>query len=387
VTGSTPDGVFSGKVETGFPQKMRPSKESRARFRSNPIGTRSRRPGLAWPSRRTVAALLAAALLFAAIPGDAQTPPAAEPPVAIEVAAQPLAAFDIRDPSRRQFGLLEFRGGLVLRSSYKNFGGLSAIRVAADGAHFIALSDRGWWFRGRIVYEGTRPSAIADAEMAPILGADGQPLAARGWFDTESIAEDGGTLYVGIERVHQIVRFNYGKDGLLARGQPIAVPPGLRSLPPNQGLEALVFVPKGLPLAEALIAISERGLDKAGNIKGFLIGGPSPGTFAVKRSASYDITDAALLPGGDLLLLERKFSWTSGLAIRMRRIALGEIKPGALVDGPILFEADLGYEIDNMEGLSVHRSAGGETVLTLISDDNFSMMQRTLMLQFALAEP
>ncbi len=344
-------------------------------------------PGLAWPSRRTVAALLAAALLFAAIPGDAQTPPAAEPPVAIEVAAQPLAAFDIRDPSRRQFGLLEFRGGLVLRSSYKNFGGLSAIRVAADGAHFIALSDRGWWFRGRIVYEGTRPSAIADAEMAPILGADGQPLAARGWFDTESIAEDGGTLYVGIERVHQIVRFNYGKDGLLARGQPIAVPPGLRSLPPNQGLEALVFVPKGFPLADTLIAISERGLDKAGNINAFLIGGPSPGTFAVKRSASYDITDAALLPGGDLLLLERKFSWTSGLAIRMRRIALGEIKPGALVDGPILFEADLGYEIDNMEGLSVHRSAGGETVLTLISDDNFSMIQRTLLLQFVLAEP
>jgi hypothetical protein len=382
VTGSTPHGAFFGKVETGFPQNMRPNKEPRARFRFNPIGTRSRRPRLAWSNRRTVAALLAATLLFAAIPGDAQTPPAA-----IEVAAQPLAAFDIRDPSRRQFGLLEFRGGLVLQSSYKNFGGLSAIRVAVDGTHFIALSDHGWWFRGRIVYEGTRPSAIADAEMAPILGADGQPLAARGWYDTESIAEDGGTLYVGIERVHQIVRFNYGKDGLLARGQPIAVPPGLRSLPANKGLESLVFVPKGLPLAGTLIAISERGLDKAGNINAFLIGGPSPGTFAVKRSASYDISDAAQLPGGDLLLLERKFSWTSGLAIRMRRIALGEIKPGALVDGPILFEADLGYEIDNMEGLSVHRSAGGETVLTLISDDNFSMIQRTLLLQFTLAEP
>jgi hypothetical protein len=40
-----------------------------------------------------------------------------------------------------------------------------------------------------------------------------------------------------------------------------------------------------------------------------------------------------------------------------------------------------------MEGLSVHRSAGGETVLTLISDDNFSAVQRTLLLQFTLAEP
>jgi hypothetical protein len=345
------------------------------------------RCGLAWPNRRTITALIASALLLAAIPGDAQVSPSAAPPVVIEVHTEPITAFDIRDPSRRQFGLLEFRGGLVLRSSYKSFGGISAIRVASDGAHFIALSDKGWWFRGRILYEGTRPSGIADAEMAPILGADGQPLAARGWYDTESIAEDGGTLYVGIERVHQIVRFNYGKEGLLARGRPIALPPELRALPANKGIEALVFVPKGLALAGTLIAISERGLDKAGNISGFLIGGPSPGSFAVKRRSDYDVTDAALLPSGDVLLLERRFSWSSGLAVRMRRVALGEIKPGALVDGPVLFDVDLGYEIDNMEGLSVHRSAGGETILTLISDDNFSAVQRTLLLQFTLAEP
>jgi len=238
----------------------------------------------------------------------------------------------------------------------------------------------------RLVYEGTRPSGVADAEMAPMLGAEGKPLAARGWYDTGSIAEDGGTLYVGIERVHQIVRFNYGKDGLFARGHPIALPPGLRALPANKGVEALVFVPKGLPLAGSLIAISERGLDKMGNIIGFLIGGPSPGSFAIKRISNYDITDAALLPRGDVLLLERRFGWDSGLGVRMRRIALDEIKPRALVDGSVLFDADLGYEIDNMEGLSVHRGAAGEIVLTLVSDDNFSVVQRTLLLQFILAE-
>ena len=47
----------------------------------------------------------------------------------------------------------------------------------------------------------------------------------------------------------------------------------------------------------------------------------------------------------------------------------------------------MGYQIDNMEGLSVHRAADGALVLTLISDDNFSMLQRTLLLQFTLAEP
>jgi hypothetical protein len=59
----------------------------------------------------------------------------------------------------------------------------------------------------------------------------------------------------------------------------------------------------------------------------------------------------------------------------------------AVVDGLVLIEADLGDEIDNMEGLNVHRTADGEIVLTLISDDNFSPVQRTLLLQFTLADP
>ena len=67
--------------------------------------------------------------------------------------------------------------------------------------------------------------------------------------------------------------------------------------------------------------------------------------------------------------------------------ALASVVPGALVDGPILFEADMGYEIDNFEGIDVHRDSGGDIVLTLVSDDNFSFLQRTLLMQFVLLEP
>ena len=42
-------------------------------------------------------------------------------------------------------------------------------------------------------------------------------------------------------------------------------------------------------------------------------------------------------------------------------------------------------QIDNMEGMALHRD-GRETVVTMISDDNFSAFQRTLLLEFALAE-
>jgi hypothetical protein len=344
------------------------------------------RPKTSSVNRRSGAAFFFA-LALNTFPNVGQAQRAPDPPTSIDIVAQRLPSFDHKDSTRRQFGLLEFRGGLALTATFKHFGGLSAIRVQPDGANFIAASDRGWWLKGRIVYDGNRPSAIADAQMAPILGPDGRALTSRGWYDTESIAQDGGTLYVGIERVNRIVRFDFGKDGVLARGQPIDVPPGVRGLPNNKGLESLVFVPRGLPLGGTLIAISERGLTRDGNLSAFLIGGPRPGTFALRRTADYDISDAALLPSGDLLVLERKFSWTTGLFVRIRRIALADIEPGALVDGRVLFEADLGYAIDNLEGLSVHRGSNGETVLTLVSDDNFSALQRTLLLQFTLVEP
>jgi len=116
----------------------------------------------------------------------------------------------------------------------------------------------------------------------------------------------------------------------------------------------------------------------------FLIGGLTPGTFSIRRTEDLDISDAALLPNGDLLILERSFNLTDLLTVRIRRVPLTDIRPGAVVDGPVLFKADLSYEIDNMEGLSVHQTPSGEIVLTLISDDNFSRIQRTLLLQFAL---
>ena len=65
---------------------------------------------------------------------------------------------------------------------------------------------------------------------------------------------------------------------------------------------------------------------------------------------------------------------------------LADIKEGALVDGAPLIVADLGYQIDNMEGIAVHRNAQGETIITLVSDDNFSAIQRNLLLQFTLGE-
>ena len=310
----------------------------------------------------------------------------ATPPVSIEVDARQIPSFDPRDHSHVRFGALEYRSGLVLTSSFRGFGGLSAIRLDPKGERFLALSDKGSWFTGRIVYSGREMTGLADVEAAPILGPDGRPVATRGWYDTESIALEGSMVYVGIERVNQVLRFDFSKGFTRSRGEVVPLPPAARKLPYNKGLEALVMVPKGQPLGGTLIAISERGLDAQGNLIAFLIGGPTPGQFAVRRSNNFDVSDAVLLRSGDLLVLERKFSLLTGIGIRIRRIPLKSVAPGAVVDGPAIFEADLGQEIDNMEGIDAHVTEDGDTVLTMVSDDNFSLLQRTLLLQFKLLE-
>jgi hypothetical protein len=343
---------------------------------------------------------MAAGLSVAAMPRIAQAQTAIQPPrkseapdeftvtapVTIDVNARPIPSFDPRDRSRVRFGSLEYRSGLVLTSRFPGFGGLSGLRLDAKGERFISFSDKGTWFTGRIVYSGRDMSRLADVEAAPMLGVDGRPITTRGWFDSESIALDGSFVYIGLERVNQVLRFDFAKGFTRARGEVVPLPAAAAKLPFNKGLEALLFVPKGLPLAGTLIAISERGLDPNGNLIAFLIGGPSPGQFSVRRTEGYDVSDAVLLPSGEILLLERKFSLVSGAGIRIRRIALATVAPGAVVDGPGIFEADLGYEIDNMEGIDAFVTPEGETVLTLVSDDNFSMIQRTLLLQFTLVE-
>jgi hypothetical protein len=248
---------------------------------------------LAWPG-------IASAQLATEPPPKPVVPDAAAAPVSIEVNARPLPSFDSRDRSHIRFGKLEYRSGLVLTSRFPGFGGLSGLRLDARGERFISFSDKGRWFTGRIVYRGRDMTGLDDVESAPMLGPDGRPITARGWFDSESIALDGPFVYIGLERVNQVLRFDFSKGFTRARGEVFAMPPAVRKLPFNKGLEALVLVPQGMKLAGTLIAISERGLDAQGNLIAFLVGGPTPGQFSVRRTDGFDVSDAVLLPAGAL---------------------------------------------------------------------------------------
>jgi hypothetical protein len=155
-------------------------------------------------------------------------------------------------------------------------------------------------------------------------------------------------------------------------------------MPSNQGIEALAILKAG-PYKGSVVAFAERFTRGSGYHTGWIWVGGEAQRFQLQDINGFNITDAAALPDGALLVLERYFRWTEGVKMRLRHIPAGEIAPGARITGRTLIEADASYEIDNMEGLAVHRGAGGETVLSMISDDNFShLLQRTVFLQLTL---
>jgi len=271
-------------------------------------------------------------------------------------------------------------------SRSRDFGAFSSFRFLSPGEQFIGVADTGFWFFGRVVRdEEGRPTAVGDFKMSAIVDPDGK-TGEKWTTDAESIAVRDGLVVAGFEREHRISEFRLDQEHM---GSAIAdldflVP--RQELRINRGFETVTFAPADSALDGALVAVAERSIDKKGNVFAAILDGPEKGIFTVARRDEFDITDGAFLPDGDLLLLERRFSIPAGVAMRLRRIEAETIRPGLMADGPVLLEADMSYQIDNMEALDVWQRADGATMISLMSDDNRSFLQRNLYLEFRLVE-
>ena len=310
-------------------------------------------------------------------------------PTATTVTAIPID-FDRDNPSRKEFGKLIFRAGLNLFAKSIYFGGYSAIAIDPSGHSLLAISDAGSWMRATLNYDGRKLKGLSDVSLGPLLGTDGKPLRDDVLRDSEGMTLiDGdttqGTAYVSFERKHRIARYPFTAIKFGPPTGTIPLPPTSKGMTANSGLEAITMIRTGA-LKGTMVIFAEHLTDKNGNLRGWLIGGPAPGEIVLKRLAGFDITDAAALPDGGIVVLERKFNYSEGIQMRIRRIAASELKRGAPIMGEVLLEANDNLNIDNMEAIAATRAPSGETVLTLMSDDNFSVIQRTLIMQFALPE-
>jgi hypothetical protein len=321
-----------------------------------------------------------------ALPQAAAHEPAAQPSSAfspLSITSRPITRFRIGSDETR-FGPLEFVGGLEMVSRGRDFGGISSFRFLEPGRRFIGVADTGFWFFGTLAHdEEGRPAGITDFTMSPMVGADGSPR--EKWTtDAEAIAVRGDQVVVGFERDHRVSVFRLEPGGMGAAVADLDFLIPRRELRTNRGFETVAFAPEDGPLDGALVVIAERSIDRQGNIFAAILDGPHKGIFTVARHGNFDATDGAFLPNGDFLLLERSFSMASGVAMRLRRLRADSIRPGQVADGPVLLEADMRYQIDNMEALDVWRRADGATMVSLMSDDNHSILQRNLYLEFRL---
>ncbi|HEY7608236.1 MAG TPA: esterase-like activity of phytase family protein [Alphaproteobacteria bacterium] len=304
---------------------------------------------------------------------------AAQQQVAVFSQTVPL---DPRDPAKRDVGELEYRGGIALRSTDARFGGFSALHVSADGATLLAVSDRGAWLRLALSYDRAgRLAGATRAEMGALIGEDGRPLTGSDG-DAEALAVlADGSMLVAFERRHRILHYPEVVPPFSKPPVPFPIPEGLDAAPPNAGLETLAHVGRGF-----LVAIAERMTSGGGALAAWVGRGGVWEPFGYVRKPGMRVSDAALLPGGDLLVLEHRYSAQTGSVVRFVRLARNTIVPRRRVEGRELALIEPPLTTENFEGVSIRRGEGRDALIYVISDDNFNPLQRTLLMMFAVKE-
>lgn len=207
-------------------------------------------------------------------------------------------------------------------------------------------------------------------------------------MDAEGITlADGGfrrgTVYVSFEINNRVAKYSIKDGSIKNQNGQITLPRAARKRRKNKGLEGLTRLHSG-PNKGGLVVFAERFKEPEDFLNGWLIGKRSTRRLKLRRLGRFDITDVASLPDGGILILERRFRYTEGVKMRIRRIHPNDLEKKKRLDGEVLFQADDSYNIDNMEGIAVHRNEADDLVITLISDDNFNLFQRTLLMQFKL---
>jgi hypothetical protein len=288
--------------------------------------------------------------------------------------------------TERHFGQLEFQGGLELWSGDPRFGSLSSFRFFEPGTKFIGVQDTGFVYSGSLAHDAKgAPSGFSEFRYRSIAEIEKRGEDDKWETDAEGTAVEGNRLLISFERDHRITEYKANPETLnisKVDNIPFLVP--RNELRRNRSFETIAIAPKGNPRAGLTVTVTEKSLDENGNIFAAVLNGPGKGVFKVARHGDFDPTDGAFLPNGDFLLLERSFSMAGGVKMRLRRIPGDKLKKDALADGEILLTADMGYQIDNIEGLDVWKRGDGAIMLSMVSDDNQSLLQRSVYLEFRL---
>lgn len=315
------------------------------------------------------------------------------------------------NPMRKTIGELTFVGGFHLTSKDKRFGGLSGLDLLDDG-RLLAVSDAGDFVWIALDDDGTAP---VSASIAGIRDKDGQSLRGKTRGDAEGLAVMDGVALVSFEGDHRVLAFEVGQCGADARGVPLALEAG--GLPAamarqsidaggNGGVEALAVAPDWFVMAGVeskagnASAVSVRAIEAAPEFD-VRIGEGAPGVVGLDVMPNVDgeggFTAYSLhrstraLASEVIVLIETEFERDLDQTNLPARITDEMDERTRVRFRPIasrkLAGMNLLVTMDNFEGVAARRMPDGRVRLYVVSDDNFSASQRTLLMIFDVANP
>jgi hypothetical protein len=318
--------------------------------------------------RRAASLLVTVTLATGIVVGSLGCAPQASPavpvssrPVRIDAAPVPL---NPHDPSAVAIGDFLYAGGLALTSRETDqLHGLSDLEITGTDRLTI-VGDMGILLDARLVFDGSeRLVGVADARLTPLTGEDGRPL-----FDKEDADAEGlallptGDRLVSFERRHRIWLYPAGG------GSPRPAPAPAVSFPSNAGMEALAADPE--TGADAYVVAAEDSGDTwACRLSAACTRGPS-----VEKPGEFGVVGIKRLPGMQTIYLLRAYDVARG-----SRISLQLFRSTSMV---ARMEMVAPMTVDNFEGLAAVPRADGGVRFYLLSDDNGSASQRTLLLAF-----
>jgi hypothetical protein len=284
---------------------------------------------------------------------------------------------DPAHPGKRRVGELIFLGAWELGSRNDDFGGISALTALKDG-RFVGISDAGTL----IGFGLTNDDRVDRPFISPLPDSRG-PRATFEDRDSEGISHDpdSGQFWVSYEANHAIRRFSRS----FARSTGIVRPREMQIWPSNKGAETLLRLSNG-----RFIAISE-SLEDDDTHRALLFSGDpvEPGTditpFHYRPPLGYRVTDGLQLPDGRLLILNRRVALPNGFSAKVAIVDVSVVGKKEPVAGKVIATLAAPLLIDNMEGIAVTKD-GPDSIIWLISDDNFRIFQRTLLMKFRLSE-
>lgn len=333
-------------------------------------------------------------------PGSDRKEPEA---IGLQVATVPLQGLN---PFRSDIGELTFVAGFHLTSADKRFGGLSGLDLRDDGG-LLSVSDDGDFVWIDLAADGLTPKR---ALIAGMLDAEGNVLKGKAGADAEGLALNGDVALVSFERNHRVLAYDLGKCAAAARGAPIAFGDHSESLAKafdraglkvsnNQGPEGLAITPGWMLLAGLETQVGEASPVSARPVEGapefdLAIGQDAPelvgldalpsGTggrnlrlFSLHRSSSALSSNAITIVETQL---EATFDQTDLPARVTSEIEERSRSGYRVTSSRVLAEMNVFVTIDNFEGIAARALPDGRVRLYVISDDNFSAKQRTLLM-------